>query len=926
MRQFATLCFGLILLLISGSSCHKQGTAGSPWPEVTSEAKPWTRWWWLGSEVDRENIGPLLEACAEAGFGGVEITPVYGVKGHEAHYLEFLSPAWMEMLEFTLSEAEKSGMGVDMNLGTGWPFGGPQITPEYAASKLVLRSWEITGDHSLAGRITPGDTEEGLEGTTLEALMAFADDGRILDLTRFVEEDGTLDWVPGQGRWELLAAFCGKTGQMVKRAAPGGEGFSMDHFSADALAVYLHRFDEAFGEGGGVRSFFNDSYEVYHASWTPGFFDEFLLRRGYDLRNHLKAFSETAAREYAARVKSDYRQTLAELLLGNFTVPWTSWSHGRGSLTRNQAHGSPGNLVDLYAAVDIPECEIYGHRAYDIPGMRINTDDSTNVEPNPMMLKLATSAAHVTGKPLISNETFTWLGEHFKVALSQCRPEAEEAFLAGINHLFCHGTTYSPAGAAWPGWLFYASVHFGPTNTFWPHLPGMNEYITRCQSVLQSGKPDNDLLAYWPVFDIWHNPGGLEMQLSVHNIEEWLLLPGIDRMAETGISYDFISDALLQQVEPARGELRTAGGSMAYKGLVVPACLFMPVTTLEAILELARQGGLVVFERLPEDVPGWHELEKRRGTFRAILGSLEFRDAGHGIRECRTGKGTVLLSQDLGKALEYAGIKGERIGDYGLKYARRSAEGGKWYFLVNHGSATADAMVPLNTPAASVLIMDPISGKAGKAVMQRDGDRTWVRVQLRPGQSLFLRTYDSRGPRNVEWAYEETRHQPVELRGPWELSFISGGPSLPAPRELDELRPWTGLGDPGLLDFSGIASYTLKFLKPEITADRTLLELGELHESARVWLNGKEAGIVWSLPFEIDVTGFLQDGENRLTIEVASLMANRIRYMDREEIPWRNFHDINFVNLAYRPFDASDWPTQCSGLAGPVRLIPVETR
>jgi hypothetical protein len=144
-----------------------------------------------------------------------------------------------------------------------------------------------------------------------------------------------------------------------------------------------------------------------------------------------------------------------------------------------------------------------------------------------MMLKLATSAAHVTGKSRVSNETFTWLGEHFRVALSQCKPEVEEAFLAGINHVFYHGTTYSPADASWPGWLFYASVNFAPSNSFWPHIGGLNRYIARCQSILQSGKPDNEILVYWPVFDLWHNPKGLEMQLTVHNIMEWLNYPGI---------------------------------------------------------------------------------------------------------------------------------------------------------------------------------------------------------------------------------------------------------------------------------------------------------------------------------------------------------------------------------------------------------------
>jgi len=891
---------------------------------VTHEAKPWTRWWWLGSEVDRENISYLMSQYASAGFGGLEITPLYGVKGHEANYLEFLSPAWMDMLDVCITEAEEHHMGMDMNLGTGWPFGGPQITPAYAASKLILQNYETGPNIPPPELIIPDDRERYPELVDLEALMAFSGDGTILDLTDRVGENGILDWNPEEGNWELIALFCGKTGQTVKRAAPGGEGYTMDHFSLPALETYLDRFEEAFQGREGVRSFFNDSYEVYNASWTPGLFDAFLQRRGYDLRHHLKAFSKGMDPALAARIKSDYRQTLAELLLENFTRPWTSWSNERGSLTRNQAHGSPGNLLDLYAEVDIPECEIFGHRNFQIPGMRINSDDTRNVEPNPMMLKLATSAAHITQKPRISNETFTWLGEHFNVALSQCKPEVEEAFLAGINHVFYHGTTYSPQDAPWPGWLFYASVHFGPTNSFWPHLPEMNRYITRCQSVLQSGTPDNEVLVYWPVYDIWDNAEGLEMQLTVHNIQEWLEYPGIERMSRQGYSYDFISDALLKQVNSSDGELKTAADATAYKVLVIPACKIVPLATLEKILDLARNGALVIFEKIPEDVPGFHEFEERREIQKRIIGELEFEDAGQGIRKCRTGQGLVLQSADIRRALQHAGIGRERIQDYGLKYTRRSVDDGKYYYLVNHGPKAVDEMIPLNTPSSSVLIMNPQDGSFGRAIMETGGLRTRVRVQLQPGHSLFLRTYDTRSFPAHQWPYEQASHEPVTLNGQWELIFLTGGPVLPPSRKLDKLLPWTELEDPELSDFSGTAAYSLTFQKPGVKAERWLLDLGQLHESARVRINGNDLGIIWSLPFQVDVGDYLKEGENTLTIEVANLMGNRIRYMDRKGISWRNFHEINFVNIDYEPFDASGWDTQTSGLAGPVRLIPVD--
>lgn len=924
MKRFFTLLFSGSFLMISMFSCITQEEKAGPWPTETRESRPWSRWWWLGSEVDSRNITSLMELYSEAGFGGLEITPLYGVKGHEQNYLNFLSPEWMDMLELSIAEAERLEMGIDMNLGTGWPFGGPQITPQQAAGKLILESYQIYSGQNLDEKIMPRSKKGAGEGVLLEALMAYSDDGRIINLTSLVDEEGRLDWTPKAGNWELVAAFCGKTGQKVKRAAPGGEGFTMDHFSTEALNAYLDGFDEAFIGREKPRSFFNDSYEVYNASWTPGLFEAFLDRRGYDLRHHLAVFSGSADPELSARVKSDYRQTLSELLLENFTQPWTAWSNNKGSLTRNQAHGSPGNLIDLYAAVDIPECEIYGHGKFDIPGMRVNTDDSRNVAPNPMMLKLATSAAHVTNKPLISNETFTWLGEHFKVALSQCKPEVEEAFLAGINHVFYHGISYSPLSAQWPGWLFYASVNFGPTSTFWSHLPSMNKYITRCQSILQSGTSDNEVLVYWPIYDIWNDPEGMEMQLSVHNIREWLHYPEIERMAEQGYSYDFISDNLLQEVESHEGTLATVQGSVKYKVLVVPACELMPLETLEKILDLAQQGALVVFEELPQDVPGFNGLRERRAKQKELLEQLPLEDAGQEILKCKYGEGIILKSADLGKALEYAGISRERISDLGLKFIRRKMEDGKFYYLVNHGPDNIDAMLPLNTPATSVLIMDPQDGSYGSAIMESGGIRTRARIQIPAGESLFIRTYDSTVFHTEKWRYEKKRLEAIELEGSWKLSFLSGGPQIPDARSLETLKPWTALGDSLLMTFSGTAEYSLKFMKPDIRADRFLLDLGSVHESARVLLNGEDLGVVWSLPAEIDLGKSLREGENLLRIQVANLMANRIIDMDRRDSPWRNFHEINFVDITYKPFNASNWEPETSGLTGPVRLIPIE--
>ena len=338
------------LLLVCLLCSNIVAASSQSWPASLPEAKAGTRWWWLGSAVDRQGLEWNLSEYAKAGIGAVEITPLYGVQGNEKNELSFLSPQWMKALKDVQDIAKPLGIEVDMNCGTGWPFGGPQVTLDEAACKAIFKK-----------------TEAGASPTyTVEI---------------------------------------GRTKQKVKRAAPGGEGFVIDHFDHQAVKHYLERFDKAFAESGVAwpHTFFNDSYEVYGANWTPTLFDEFQKRRGYDLREHLtellgitdKSLTSHPSPLTSEQVLADYRETLSDLLLENFTQQWVEWAHSHGVLVRNQAHGSPANLLDLYAAVDIPEIEGFGLSDFGIKGLRTDPGMTRKNFSDVSMLKYASSAAHV---------------------------------------------------------------------------------------------------------------------------------------------------------------------------------------------------------------------------------------------------------------------------------------------------------------------------------------------------------------------------------------------------------------------------------------------------------------------------------------------------------------------------------------------------
>jgi hypothetical protein len=245
--------------------------------------------------------------------------------------------------------------------------------------------------------------------------------------------------------------------------------------------------------------------------------------------------------------------------------------------------------------------------------------------------------------------------------------------------------------------------------------------------------------------------------------------------------------------------------------------------------------------------------------------------------------------------------------------------------MVNHTAKAINTDLALNVNAASVLIMDPQSGKTGKASIRSSENQTLVKVQMLPGEALILKA-ESQNTSSSDWKYLINAAKPIEVKGEWNLHFTEGGPVKPSDKKLTNLVSWTSLNDSAAIAYSGRAEYTLTFKMPAIKASEYVLDLGKVSESAHVWVNGQDAGIVWSIPFKTRIGQYLKKGKNTITIEVANLMANRIRDMDKKGIQWRKYHEINFVNINYQNFNAAIWKPQASGLIGPITITPFNNK
>lgn len=887
----------LCLVALFGAACG--ALAGDPlaWSPPTREVRPWTYWWWMGSAVDPANLTRELERFRDAGLGGVHIIPIYGAKGAESRFIDHLSPRWMEMLRHTVTEARRICLDVDMTTGSGWCFGGPQVTAREANALAVMKTFDVPEGAKLV---------EKFERAATHTLMAFPPQGAPVELTARIGADGVVDWIaPGAG-WRVFAVSQKPSPQKVKRAGPGGAGPMLNLLSPPAMQVFLRPFTDAFAayDGPKPRAMYHDSYE-YKSDWSPEFLAQFEQRRGYRLQDKLPALFGNDESDHVARVKGDYRETASDILIEESLPAWVGWARAHGFLTRNEAHGSPGNLLDLYALADIPETEMF------------------HTDRNRLVSKLASSAAHVAGRPLTSAETGTWLSEHFTETAGEMKTLLDDLFLSGVNHVFFHGTCYSPDDAPWPGWVFYASTQMNPRNALWNELPALATYIARCQAELRAGRPDNDLLLYWPIHDVWHNAREMLPGLTVHArgwMEEQPFGQAAELLWNRGFGFDYVSDRQLALAAVEAGAV-TTGGS-AWRAVVVPSVAHLPLPTFEKLLALAESGATIIFEALPQDVPGLAKLEERRAALQEALKRVRLADSAlDGVREARLGQGRVFVGA-LDAALAAAKIERERLVDHGLLFLRRATADGHAYFVANRSAQAVDGWIPLAVAAESVAVLDPQSGRTGVGAVQRDAaGRTTVRLQLPPGASLLLRTFASRKLDGPAWPVWTPQGEPIDVYGEWRVRFADGGPEFPAPAKLTQLASWTEFaGEPGQR-FAGTARYTLTFDAPA-GAGPWLLDLGLVADSARVRVNGRDLGPLLLPPFRVALEA-LQPQGNTLEVDVTNTSANRLRDLDRRGVKWQNFYDINFVNIGYQPFNAATWPLRDAGLLGPVRLLPL---
>lgn len=804
------------------------------------------RWWWFGPAVTHEELERELRAMKAAGIGGVEIQPVYPLALDDPskgiRNLRFLSSEFFEALRFAATRAQQLGLRVDLTLGSGWPFGGPRIPRELAASRLRVEPVSRPPRLRWGERIIREFPAEGL---------------------RFIESP---------------------TGQMVKRASVGAEGFVLDHYSRAALDRYLETVGGPLLRGlAPARPYavFCDSLEVFGSDWTADLPDEFRKRRGYDVLPLLPALVGEWNEE-KARIRHDWGQTLSELTEERFLQPLAEWSRRHGVKLRAQAYGAPPATLASQRLVDLADGEQTQWR-------RLSAS------------RWASSANHILRRPITSSETWTWLhSPTFAATPLDIKAEADIHFIQGINQLIGHGWPYSPPQAGKPGWGFYAAAALNDQNPWWPVMPDLALYLQRASWLLRQGEPSADLLLYVPVAEIWSRfsaaSGHVSIDRAVHSVIGDTVIP---QMLDAGYNFDAVDDGLLDEALNGR----------RYRGVVLVNAERISAGVLEKLTAFARSGGHVfVAGRQPRLSAGYRNAGDNDAQVRAAAEKL--------LAQPRVT--VVSVDSRLGEALRSAfePALSWAPASPALGYAHRRLDGGDVFFVANTANRPWRGRLRFRAPAQPSMAWDLLSGEK----QEFRGE-----AEIPPyGSLVFLPGPVPPDPRKLPL-------REVDLSSGWDVTFLDTGKKV----RFDRLRSWTE--DEETRFYSGVAAYekTVRLNRGELQA---WLEFGPaapvdsrlqrqpgmrawldapVRDAAVVFVNGKRAGSVFAPPYRLDLSRWLQEGDNRLRIEVSNTNLNLLAKLGEP--------DYRVLAAAYgerfQMQDMRNLQPASSGLLGLVKLV-----
>ncbi|MBE9586644.1 glycosyl hydrolase [Mucilaginibacter sp. JRF] len=990
-KLFTTACCLLCYVAAQAQIKNLKANFASP----GNAYKPGVYWYFMDGNITQESVKRDLVSMKAAGIGSVLFLEVN--VGIPQGKIEFLSDRWLSILSYMFSEAKRQGISISLGIGPGWQgAGGPWIKPEESMQTLVASETIVSagernavvlpvpaepkpyfGNDGLTAQMQqqrelyykdvavvaiPLNDAKPLKGYKEKALyyrgpfsstdtvrpnipmeeLTGGTDGintkDIIVLTQKMDSSGRLNWKPTRGKWKVLR-FVSRNNGAVSRPAPlPGVGFESNKMDTAAIKKHLdiyvgkilkdYQFDT--NAEGGLKALHIDSWESSSQNWTPAFIAEFKKRRGYDPVKYLPAFNghvigNTAVSE---RFLWDVRLTLQDMIFDNHASYVKRYAHNKGlKLSIEPYDLNQTSDIDLGSFADIPMAEFWSK------GYGYNTAFSAAE---------ASSIAHVNGNSVVQAESFTALPtEGWKQHPASMKDQGDWAFAAGINKFYFHTFTnqFLPDSLKPGATMGPFGVHWDSGQTWWSMVPAYHSYLSRCQYLLQQGRTVADILYLTPegAPNVFLPPPSALTRDTIGD--------------RKGFNFDGCTGTQLLKAFVRGNEIQFPGGA-SYKILVLPAIKTITPQLLIKIEELIKAGAIVIGQK-PEISPslvGYPQCDQQvKEIANRIWGSApattSVLNRTYGIGKIITGGQLLELDGGLyphydatSAVLAKMGFAEDFSTDAPVRYTHRTAADWDIYFCANSSDKPITFDARFRSAKGAPEVWNAIDGtiKPVKYFTQ-DAGSTTINLSLDAHESCFVVfSSDNKGTQNPGKLL--TRTDAIkDLSTNWQVAFDTkwGGP---AKIDFKELKDWSTMENQGIKYYSGIAVYTKVFdIDKAMYADKGnyYLNLGEVKNIARVKLNGKDLGVVWTAPWRVNISSALKQKNNVLEIEIANLWPNRmigdakLPYDGPQNGQWPDW----LINGKPRPTKRHSFASNTvydakskllpSGLLGPVNIVQI---
>ena len=676
--------------------------------------------------------------------------------------------------------------------------------------------------------------------------------------------DGHLQWTPpSSGEWQIISIYTMPSGSHTLISAELRPKYVTDPFDTEAITRYyegwIGKHPELLAHAGKtLRALFSDSYEYF----AQRFFSEDLLamfeaNRGYDVTSFLPAVFHPAKDQHfffftrlqtapdfsygelSARIIHDFNLTVSDLFFKHWYPVSRKWIEAKNLLFRQQGYNPPLDIIRAAGAASIPETE----------------------GGNELWLKRVASGGHLYGRPLITAESFVFFPQGgFALSPQEYKQGIDLLMTAGVNQIIYHGTPYKwdEPGYGEIGWSPFISpagsnisTTISEADSFWKYQHIINTYAARLQFLLQQGQPEADVLVYLPIFD---DPA------------DERFTPVLQALDANGYTWEWINDDLIQNAEWTDKRLNI--GNMTFNAVILPDIPALPVQTAEKLSSLAKSGlPVIVYGQTPAQQPGFHNYIENDATVKShsqeIIAQSQCSHTGDSAAFeaaiTQIEKGTISYTKNAS-----------------VRLIRRKLDDGQIIaFLRNTSGEETTIQLQLDAKFSTAYWLDATTGSIHLAE-QNDTLTAWLpgfgTIALLCSEAPVF-SEDALTPGNP--VQKPTIMESLSLDD-WALE-VSGDDVPGGNLTITEnaLLDWSQHETLKTVSSPGV--YTTTVHLDTTQADkRYLLTLGKVFSAADVAVNKQHAGSTIFSPYQVDITDFLNTGDNKITVTVTPALKNRL--------------------------------------------------